>query len=59
MTGEIPLVRSEIFAYANVEVGEIDCYILDVCCPIVFVGNGLDRSAGLDDILLSYVVCDK
>ena len=23
------------------------------------VGNGLDRSAGLNDVLLSYVVCDK
>ena len=49
MTGEIPLVRSEIFAYANVEVGKIDCYILDVCCPIVFVGTRLAVSARLDD----------
>ena len=24
-----------------------------------FVGNGLDRSAELDDILLSYIVCDE
>ena len=24
-----------------------------------FVGNGLDRSAGLDDILRSIVVCDE